>query len=214
MMLTLTKTDQTIRIGVISDTHVPDRVGELHPDVISVMKGLKVDHILHAGDISSQSVVDQLELIAPCTSVRGNRDWFKNNQAQFVKFISFNNVKICINHGHGTIFYYFADKIPYFFTGYNFERYQKNLEKCCEDALVIVFGHTHQVENRWVNNRLFFNSGSAYDSGNDGSGPTIGLLEIFPDQKVKGSIIPLRKAKWTKTGWIINEKSSYEPNHV
>ena len=109
---------------------------------------------------------------------------------------------------------YFADKIPYFISGYSFERYQKNLEKCYEDALVIVFGHTHQIENRWVNNRLFFNSGSAYDSGNDGSGPTVGIIEIFPDQSVKGSIIPLRKAKWTKTGWIINEKSSYEPNHV
>ena len=208
MMQTITKTDQMIRIGVLSDTHVPDRVGELHPDVISVMKSLQVDHILHAGDISSQVVLDQLEIIAPCTSVKGNRDWFKNNQAQFVKFISFNNVKICINHGHGTLFYYLADKIPYFINGYSFERYQKNLEKFCEDALVIVFGHTHQVENRWVNKRLFFNSGSAYDSGNDGSGPTIGLIEIFPDQSVKGSIIPMRKAKWTKTGWIINEKPS------
>jgi len=201
------KNDQTIRIGVISDTHIPDRVGKLHPDVITTFINLQIDHILHAGDISSQIVLEELEEIAPCTSVKGNRDWFKDGDTQFVKFLSFNNVKICINHGHGKLFYYLADKIPYFLTGYTFERYQKNLEKCCEDASVIVFGHTHQVENRWVNKRLYFNSGSAYDSGNDGSGPTIGLLEIFPDQSIKGSIIPLRKAKWKKTGWIFTEES-------
>jgi len=199
------KTDSIIRVGIISDTHVPDRVGELHPDVIPFFKELNVNHILHAGDISSPTVIELLEKVAPCTSVKGNRDWFKKENEEIVKYISFNNVRVCLNHGHGSLFFYLADKIPYVLFGYHFERYYRNLKKYIDDATIIVFGHTHQIENRWINNRLFFNSGSAYDSGNDGSGPTIGLIEIGADRSVSGKIIPLRKARWTNTGWVFKE---------
>ncbi|HJT18758.1 MAG TPA: metallophosphoesterase family protein, partial [Thermoanaerobaculia bacterium] len=55
------------RIGVISDTH-----GLIRPEALVALQG--VDHILHAGDIGGEHVLDALREIAPLTFVRGNND--------------------------------------------------------------------------------------------------------------------------------------------
>ena len=54
-------------LGLISDTH-----NLLRPKVLSALEG--VDAILHAGDINSQKILDQLQMIAPVYAVRGNAD--------------------------------------------------------------------------------------------------------------------------------------------
>jgi putative phosphoesterase len=54
-------------IGVISDTH-----GLLRPEVARAFT--KVDLILHAGDIGSAEVLQELKSIAPVVAVRGNND--------------------------------------------------------------------------------------------------------------------------------------------
>lgn len=56
-----------ITVGVISDTH-----GLLDRKVVKLFA--KVDHILHAGDIGTESVLRDLETIAPVTAVSGNCD--------------------------------------------------------------------------------------------------------------------------------------------
>jgi hypothetical protein len=56
-----------ITVGVISDTH-----GILDSKVVNLFTG--VDHILHAGDIGTDSVLRGLERIAPVTAVEGNCD--------------------------------------------------------------------------------------------------------------------------------------------
>ncbi|HBT94891.1 MAG TPA: metallophosphoesterase [Coriobacteriia bacterium] len=58
-----------MKIGVISDTHglVPASVYDAFDDV---------EHIIHAGDIGGQSILDELELILPVTAVYGNCDYF------------------------------------------------------------------------------------------------------------------------------------------
>ena len=58
---------QEVIIGVIADTH-----GHLDSRVQRVFSD--VEMILHAGDIGSLSVVQQLERIAPVVAVRGNMD--------------------------------------------------------------------------------------------------------------------------------------------
>jgi putative phosphoesterase len=54
-------------IGVISDTH-----GLLRPEAFEALKGSEL--ILHAGDVMSQDILDQLAAIAPVHVVRGNCD--------------------------------------------------------------------------------------------------------------------------------------------
>jgi len=56
-----------LRIGLVSDTH-----DLLRPEVLDWLRGS--DHILHAGDICSQAVLEALARIAPLTAVRGNND--------------------------------------------------------------------------------------------------------------------------------------------
>jgi putative phosphoesterase len=56
-----------LRIGILSDTH-----GLLRPQALTFLQGS--DHILHAGDIGSEAVLDGLRAIAPVTAIRGNND--------------------------------------------------------------------------------------------------------------------------------------------
>ncbi len=61
-----------VRIGLISDTHVPRDAKMLPPHVEEAFRA--VDLILHAGDIYDQTVLDELEKIAPVLAARGNGD--------------------------------------------------------------------------------------------------------------------------------------------
>ncbi|MFZ3078594.1 MAG: metallophosphoesterase family protein, partial [Bellilinea sp.] len=63
------------RLGVVADTHIPDRVRSLHPDLLPGLSAAKVEAILHAGDICSPAVLAVLSQVAPVVAVRGNRDW-------------------------------------------------------------------------------------------------------------------------------------------
>jgi uncharacterized protein len=56
-----------VTVGVISDTH-----GLLRPEALAVLCGS--DLILHAGDVGTADVLEQLGEIARTTAVRGNID--------------------------------------------------------------------------------------------------------------------------------------------
>ncbi len=62
----------TVRIGLISDTHIPEAMPELWPHAFEVFDGC--DAILHAGDIYDLAVIDGLSRIAPTYAARGNGD--------------------------------------------------------------------------------------------------------------------------------------------
>jgi hypothetical protein len=54
-------------VGLISDTH-----GLLRPEAVRALAG--VTQIIHAGDVGSQNIVDELAAVAPVMVVRGNTD--------------------------------------------------------------------------------------------------------------------------------------------
>jgi len=56
-----------MRIGLISDTH-----GLLRPEALQALAG--VQRIIHAGDIGSPRIIEELCSIAPVHAVRGNND--------------------------------------------------------------------------------------------------------------------------------------------
>jgi len=62
-----------MRIGVISDTHMPYGGIALWDEVDVAFRG--VDLILHAGDIVHPLVLDRLQEIAPVLAARGNNDY-------------------------------------------------------------------------------------------------------------------------------------------
>ena len=57
----------TFTIGAISDTH-----GLLRPEAVAALAA--VDHVLHAGDVGDDTILDRLRAIAPLTAIRGNVD--------------------------------------------------------------------------------------------------------------------------------------------
>lgn len=57
-----------MRVGVIADTH-----GFFNPRVPACFAG--VAHIIHAGDIGGEAVLERLRALAPVTAVTGNVDW-------------------------------------------------------------------------------------------------------------------------------------------
>ena len=54
-------------IGVISDTH-----GLLRPEALVALA--EAEHILHAGDVGDETILNSLREIAPVTAIRGNVD--------------------------------------------------------------------------------------------------------------------------------------------
>ena len=58
---------ETVRIGLISDTH-----GLLRSEALAALRGC--DQIIHAGDIGDPGIVSILSTLAPTTAVRGNND--------------------------------------------------------------------------------------------------------------------------------------------
>jgi len=61
-----------MKIGVLSDTHIPSLVQSLPPVIFDIFRGVEL--ILHAGDIIELSVLDELRTIAPVEAVAGNMD--------------------------------------------------------------------------------------------------------------------------------------------
>lgn len=61
-----------MRIGLISDTHIPEAMPALWPHVYQVFTGCEA--ILHAGDIYDLAVIDGLSEVAPTYAARGNGD--------------------------------------------------------------------------------------------------------------------------------------------
>ena len=62
-----------MRIGLISDTHIPVAAPKLWPQVFDAFRG--VDLIMHGGDLMVPDVIDWLEEIAPVLAVEGNGDY-------------------------------------------------------------------------------------------------------------------------------------------
>lgn len=180
-----------IVIGVISDTHIPDRARHLSAPVIPTFRNAQVEAILHAGDVSVPGVLEQLGEVAPVYAVRGNRDWLALGRLPKMLELNFGGVRIGMAHGHGRFWNYLIDRVDYMFTGYKLERFLPRLLNSFPEAHVIIFGHTHRPYQQWVDGKLLFNPGSPHCPIYDTSGPTVGLLHINPNSEVTSEIIPL-----------------------
>ena len=182
-----------LTLGVIADTHIPDRKRSLHPKVLPIYKNAKVDAILHAGDASVPKVITQLETIAPVHAVRGNRDLFGFRGTPYHRTLDYEGVSIGLTHGHGNWLQYIQEKIKYLIRGLpkisQFEDYAIGM---FPDTNVVILGHYHSPVNRWQNGQLIFNPGSACCQNPliAKLPPSIGLLHI-DNGNVIGEIVLL-----------------------
>ncbi len=61
-----------MRIGIISDTHIPEACEHLPPAVFEAFRG--IDLVMHAGDVYVNRVLDELARLAPVIAALGNGD--------------------------------------------------------------------------------------------------------------------------------------------
>lgn len=181
----------TITLGILADTHIPDRVKQLNPQVLVVFREAKVNAILHAGDISSSQVLDHLRQIAPVYAVRGNRDWLWLRHLPTERLFQFEDNLIVLTHGHGGWRTYLLERAQYIMNGVSVQPFTRRLPTTYPRARVIVFGHIHRPVNQWVNGCLLFNPGSPHFPDIQGIAPSVGLLHLQAGGDVFGEIIPL-----------------------
>ncbi len=198
-----------MKIGVVSDTHVPDRAVALHPALLSELRRNEVDLILHAGDISTAGVLQELETIAPVKAVSGNRDLLFGGKLERTLSFAVNGVELVLTHGHLNSLTYWWDKIQYMSTGYRRERIVNRLALAFPRAKIIIFGHTHRAEAFWVNGQLFINPGSTSIGDLWVHICSFGIIEIDESGRITSQIIPLQgfeldKRKWKKVEKEVN----------
>ncbi len=89
------RTAPILKVGVVADTHIPDRAAALHPGLLPALRAAGVGAILHAGDVSTHAVLEQLGEIAPVRVARGNRDWNLSKDVHLVEVMDLGGVSSC-----------------------------------------------------------------------------------------------------------------------
>ena len=162
-----------IKIGVISDTHIPDRCAHIPAVILGVFKN--VDLIIHAGDSVNLAAIEELNSVCPKVMVvAGNMD----QEAVRKKFpakqvFEILGHRIGLMHGCGA---------------------PANLPEVLKDAFktdgckIIIFGHSHKPMNEYIEGVLFFNPGSATDPGAECN--SYGIIELKKN-KIDAKIIKI-----------------------
>lgn len=91
--------EKTLRIGLISDTHMPRRWRTLPPAVFDLFQDVNL--ILHAGDVGKLGVLNQLSAIAPVIAVHGNDEELEAVEAlPYLQTIVLNRHRLVMCHSH------------------------------------------------------------------------------------------------------------------
>jgi len=161
-----------MKIGVLSDTHIPQAALRIPQKIYNAFKG--IDLILHAGDLTEISVLDELKRLAETHAVYGNMD--EPDVRKILpdkKIIAVGKFTIGLIHGNGP----------------PFNLISKVRKEFLQKVDVIVFGHSHSPVNEVREGILFFNPGSPTDKVFTKYN-TYGLLTI--DDGIKGEIVELK----------------------
>ena len=160
-----------MRIVVLSDTHAPRRWKSCPPAVAAQLRG--ADLILHAGDVCTAAVLDELAQYAPVTAVVGNNDgpdvaaWGAADTAA----INVVGLPIAMIHDSGQA----AGRLP-------------RLRARFPEAGLVVFGHSHIPLDAADGGLRIFNPGSPTDRRRQPHG-TLGVLSVADGALVEARLV-------------------------
>ncbi|TRZ94174.1 metallophosphoesterase [bacterium] len=159
-----------MKIGVISDTHIPDKSKHVPQAVLDVFK--QVDIVVHAGDMVGLEVIAELEAVCvKVFAVAGNMDsQAVKNKYPVKELFDVKGFKIGIMHGWGAP----LNLIDVLKTAFK----EDNPD-------IIIFGHSHKPMNELIGTTLFFNPESATDAAAGDN--SYGIIEINDRKENSGS---------------------------
>ena len=159
-----------MRVGLLSDTHVPDAVREL--PMLELRKAFEgVELVLHAGDIYFTSVLDDLATIAPVVAALGDDD----SVATMERDQRIKSKHVLTLEGHRL---WLVHQRPY---GLGQPTFSPS-EKKDELPEIVVFGHEHRTTVQQSNGILFVNPGSPTFLNYQRGLGTVGILDVNDGQ--------------------------------
>src|ERR1700744_568249 len=162
-----------MKIVAISDTHAPRRWKSCPPRVAEHLH--TADLILHAGDVCTAAVLDELAAYAPVQAVLGNNDgadvaaW----GAPETLDLDLAGLKVSMIHDSGPS----AGRLG-------------RMRRRFPQADLVVFGHSHIPLDESAGGLRIFNPGSPTDRRRQPRG-TIGVLRIDGGRLAEATIVPV-----------------------
>lgn len=201
---------------MVADTHVGGQLPRLPREVAEVLSG--VDLVIHAGDMTSPGVLDDLRAVAPLVAVRGNHDnrvGVRHLPRSVV--IRAGGLSIGVAHGHRRLPVELASITASLVVGrQRLMGFDRTMRRRFGAVDCVVVGHLHQPVRRWVEGALLFSPGAVYVPEADpvyrwkgargrvygryrrglppeAWRPAVGMIEIA-DGRLSARSIPLRRA--------------------
>jgi putative phosphoesterase len=162
-----------VRVIVLADTHAPRRWKSCPPAAAAHLR--TADLILHAGDVCTAEVLDELTEYAPVRVVRGNNDgpdvaaWGAPDVAEF----GLDGLPVAMLHDSGQA----AGRL-------------RRMRRRFPAAALVVFGHSHIPLDESADGLRIFNPGSPTDRRRQPQG-TLGVLQISGGRLVRAQIVPV-----------------------
>jgi putative phosphoesterase len=160
-----------MRIVVLSDTHAPRRWKSCPPAVAAQLRD--ADLILHAGDVCTAAVLDELAQYAPVTAVVGNNDgadvaaWGAAETASLTP----DGLPVAMIHDSGAA----TGRLP-------------RMRARFPEARLVIFGHSHIPLDAADASLRIFNPGSPTDRRRQPHG-TLGVLQVADGFLVEARIV-------------------------
>jgi len=160
-----------MRVVALADTHAPRRWTSCPPRVAEHLR--RADVILHAGDVCTAAVLDELSQYAPVLAVLGNNDlpdvaaWGAAPTLQ----TELDGLRVAMIHDSGAA----AGRL-------------QRLRRRFPGAGLVVFGHSHIPLDTGAGGIRIFNPGSPTDRRRQPQG-TVGVLSIEAGQLVSAEVV-------------------------
>jgi putative phosphoesterase len=162
-----------VKVVVLADTHAPRRWRSCPASLAGHLRG--TDLILHAGDVCTAGVLEELAAYAPVRAVLGNNDapdvaaWGAPGTLE----LDVGGLRVAMVHDSGP-----APGRP------------GRLRHQFPAADLVIFGHSHIPLDHAEDGQRIFNPGSPTDRRRQPHG-TIGLLDIADGSLLAARIVPV-----------------------